>query len=271
MPTTYDDLDFDLKLAEFKINGYLVLQDMIPGETIDRIHTAFTPLLEHVKERESKIAPKERGDVRTGLGRLQHPQRYTLTIPWIEPFADPAVFEHPVILEFLRRYWGSDDYAITCYHSNNPYPGSEYQRWHRDTRLAREIPDAGLRICPVVGVKFPLVDTSEENGSVEVLPSTQYLVDADLEDRYDELLCRGQFPSAHRLDLKKGSMWIQDVRMLHRGTPNRSERPRPELVVCYCRSWYSIGTRIEMPRTTYETLSERGKELLGGARRVDWD
>ena len=44
MTLTCADVDFDLKLAEFKINGYAVFEDMIPGENIDRIREAFLPL-----------------------------------------------------------------------------------------------------------------------------------------------------------------------------------------------------------------------------------
>ena len=270
MLATCENVDFDLKLDEFKINGYVVFEDIIPHETIDRISQAFMPLLKHVKERETEVTPAETGDVRTGKGRQQFMNRYTLTIPWVQPFADPAIYEHPVILEFLDRYWNSDDYVVTCYHSNNPYPGTEMQPWHRDTGLARYIPHVGLENCPVVGVKFPLADTSEENGSIEVLPSTQYLADPSLEERYNDVLLRGRFPSAQRLNLKKGSMWVQDVRMLHRGTPNRSDNVRPEMVVCYCRSWFSIAQNVEMPTADYEALTERGKKLLHRRRPVDW-
>ena len=65
-------------------------------------------------------------------------------------------------------------------------------------------------------------------------------------------------------------MWVQDVRTLHRGTPNSSAAPRPELVVCYCRSWYSIRQYVEMPQIAYEALSERGKKLLSRYSPVDW-
>ena len=262
MTATCGTVDFDLRIAEFKINGYVVLEDMLPDETLDRVREAFTPMLEHIKERETEESSAETGDVRTGLGRLQTTHRYTMTIPWVAPFADPEIFEHPVILEFLERYWGSDDFVIVCYHSNNPYPGSEFQRWHRDTSIARDIPHTGLEKTPIVGVKFPLLETSEDNGSIEVLPSTQYLADPDLESRYDEILTTGRFPSSHRLNMKKGSMWVQDVRTLHRGTPNTSDGPRPELVVCYCRPFWNIGQRMEMTSELYDGLSDRGKELL---------
>ena len=157
-----DSIDFDLKIAEFKINGYVVFEDIIPEKTIDGIREAFMPLLENVRERETELSPVESGDVRTGLGKHQLPNRFTVTIPWVPPFADPAIYEHPLILQFLDRYWESDKYEITCYHSNTPCPGTEYQHWHRDTTMGRDIPHLSLNVCPVVGVKFPLVDISEE-------------------------------------------------------------------------------------------------------------
>ena len=276
MFATIENTDFDLKLAEFKINGYAVFDDMIPLETVDRIRDAFMPLLEHVMERDGETPSSEMdasvvetGDVRTGLGRLQTTNRYTLTLPWMPPFSDPAVYEHPVLLEFLDRYWKTDDYLVTCYHSNNPYPGSKFQNWHRDTHLGSDIPHVGLETVPVVGVKFPLVDTSEHNGSIEVLPITQYLADPDLEGQYNEILTRGHFPSSHRLNLKKGSMWVQDVRTLHRGTPNHSDYPRPELVVCYCRSWFRVHRNVDISQSDYDALTDRGKNLMSRCNIVE--
>lgn len=272
MPLTIADVDFDLKLAEFKINGYTVFEDMIPVKTIDRIRTAFLPLLADVQQRETEIHDKgEQGDVRTGQGRQQTTNRYTLTLPFVAPFADPSLYEHPIILEFLDRLWRPDSYILTCYHSNTPCQHSTFQHWHRDTGIGREIPHVGLETVPVVGVKFPLVDTSEENGSFEILPSTQYLADPAYESHYDEILRKGNFPSAHRLNLKKGSMWIQDVRTLHRGTPNHTPEPRPELVLCYCRNWYSIDQNIAMPEATYNSLTEKGRQLLKRYDKVAWD
>lgn len=270
MTVRCEDVDLDLKVSEFRINGFTVIEDVLSAATADRIREAFLPMLEHVRTREDGIAPKEWGELRTGYGRQQMVNRYTLTIPWVPPFADPEVYENPVILEFLRRYWDRDDFYIKCFHSNNPYPGSEFQPWHRDVELAKEIPHVGLDTCPSIGVKFPLVDTSEENGSIEVLPSSQYLANPDLEGRYDEVLTQGNFPSAQRLNVKKGTMWIQDPRILHRGTPNTSDSPRPEIVVCYALWWMSIGGPIKVPPETYDGLSERARELFQFCSVVDY-
>ena len=271
MTTTLQDVDLDLKLAEFRINGYVLFEDMIPHEIIDRIAAAFMPLLEQVRERETELSNVENGDLESGLGRQQLKNRYTMTVPWRYPFTDPAVFEHPVILEFLDRYWGHDDYIVTCHHSNNPYPGTDTQHWHRDTSIVKEMPHTALETVPVVGVKFPLVDTSVENGSIEVLPCTQYLVDADLEVRYDEVLCKGDFGHTVRLNMKKGSMWIQDIRTLHRGSRNNSAAARPEIVVCYSQPWYSIHRTVEISAADFNALSDRGKKLMGRWKPADAD
>ena len=265
-----EDIDFDLAVAEFRIKGFVVLEDVLSVDTVDRIREAFLPMLAHVKERETGFAEKEWGDLRTGFGRQQVISRYTLTIPWVLPFADPEVYENPAILEFLQCLWGTDDFHIKCFHSNSPYPGSQFQRWHRDTGLPSDLPHVGIDTCPIVGVKFPLVDTSEENGSIEVLPSTQYISNPELESRYDEVLTKGHYPSAHRLNMKKGTMWIQDVRTLHRGTPNTSVEPRPEIVVCYGRPWIAIGQDVKVPPQIHEGFSERAKKLFDRCQIVDY-
>ncbi len=46
MQNTQPKYDLDLKLAELKINGYVMFEDFIPGEKVDRIREAFMPLLE---------------------------------------------------------------------------------------------------------------------------------------------------------------------------------------------------------------------------------
>ena len=120
--------DLDLKVAELKINGFTAFEDLIPPEKIDRIREAFLPRLNRLRDREKGgIHPEERGEVSTGKGRQQFINRFTMHVPWETPFSDPDIYENPVVLAFLERNWGADDFHITCYHSNNPYPGSEFQ------------------------------------------------------------------------------------------------------------------------------------------------
>ena len=91
MVTSSDRVDYDLKLAQFKINGYVVLPDMICEKTLDEMHEAFIPMLDHVRQRQTEVSSVETGDLRTGRGRQNAPHRYTMTVPWQLPFTDPAV------------------------------------------------------------------------------------------------------------------------------------------------------------------------------------
>ena len=126
--------DIRQKLAEFKINGYVIFEDLLPAEKVDKLQAAFLPLLENVRAMTlghptpgPQFEPRVVGDRPTGQGRLLNVNRYNVEVPWQSPFSDPEVYQNPVLLEFLDCYWGTDDYLITLYSSNTPYPGSEYQ------------------------------------------------------------------------------------------------------------------------------------------------
>ena len=182
------------------------------------------------------------------------------------PFSDPEVYENPVLLEFLDRYWGTDDYLITLYSSNTPYPGSEYQPWHRDIPLVS--PHVGLEVCPHFGIKIPLVDTVEENGSFEVIPGTQYLADPAMENNYNEIVENGDF-CTRRLNMKRGilvdpgpaSDTSRDAQSA------RTSRGR-ELVIAYSLPWFNPAQYIEMTQPQFDRLSERGKGLLRYCRII---
>ena len=76
---------------ELYINGFAVMEDAIPSSTIDRIRASFMPMLEHVRDREHEPRADERGDIRIGCGRQQHPNRYTMQWPWEGGLACPEI------------------------------------------------------------------------------------------------------------------------------------------------------------------------------------
>ena len=79
MTAQCEDVDFDLSIAEFRINGYAVLEDVFSVSTADRIRAAFLPMLEHIRKRETGIADREWG----GLGnRLRPPNRMSTARRW---------------------------------------------------------------------------------------------------------------------------------------------------------------------------------------------
>ena len=254
--------DIDQLMQEWRINGFAVFEDFIPVEKIDRILEAWGPIRDLDIERQGEYPVR---------GRF----RYNVRVPFERPFVDPEIFEHPALVEFLERALGPD-YVWSHFDSNIPLPDTDYQRWHRDG--APTVAPGLMMKAFTVGVKFPLVDTSEENGSFEVIPCTQYIADEDLRTDLDAVLGAGEnsrgnyYPT--RLNLKKGSLWVQDGRAFHRGTPNRSDRPRDELCMAFCQPWVFSNwlheyTENHFPQDLWEGLSDHARQVLRWQRVKD--
>ena len=65
------------------------------------------------------------------------------------------------------------------------------------------------------------------------------------------------------INMKKGTMWIQDARLLHRGAPKIfNEEPRPKIVVCYVLSWFSIRDTVKVPPKKYAGFLDRARKLF---------
>ena len=254
--------DIDQKMQEWRINGFVVFEDMIPHEKIDRIREAWIPVRDEDIERQGDYP-------------FRGFRRYNVRVPFTRPFVDPEIFEHPALVAFLDRAMGPD-YVWSHFDSNIPLPGTDYQTWHRDGQVALY---PGVKTPALaVGVKFPLVDTNEENGSFEVMPGTQYIADEDLLTDLDNVFGAGEdrigtyYPT--RLNLKKGSLWVQDGRAFHRGTPNRSDEVGDELCMGMCKPWLFSGWQHEfteghLPRELWESLSDHGKQVLRWQRIRD--
>ena len=63
--------------------------------------------------------------------------------------------------------------------------------------------------------------------------------------------------------MKAGDVMIRDVRGLHRGTPNKTNVPRPMCVIGYSRRWlFRPEVSIRIPRNAWQTLSPRARQML---------
>ena len=260
--------DIDQLVDELQINGFVVFDDLIPVDTIDRIYARCRPMMDRV---ESWNSTTLKGEGSTGQGRVTQKQRFKIYPPFEMPFCDPVITENPLVLELLERVWGTDDIEIRDYSSNCPAPGTEYQNWHRDGMLLAA--NLTLPVYPALSLNFSLVDTNEENGSTELIPCTHHCSIARLHhvpgseraQSLNEIIGRGRYPSKMRLNLPRGSAWICDPRVIHRGTPNRSDHTRIMLGISYTQSWFGGRDRDAVPELTgdqFDQLSDRGKRLL---------
>jgi ectoine hydroxylase-related dioxygenase (phytanoyl-CoA dioxygenase family) len=142
--------------------------------------------------------------------------------------------------------------------SDTPLNGSDYQPRHTGTPPL--FPELNNNDTPSfqLAVNFPLCDVTDENGPFETTFGTHRMnksgAMAGLQD--------GSIP-VHSLKMALGDVMIRDVRAIHRGTPNRTDTPRPVVVLGYSRRWLNRPeVSIRIPRSGWDALSPLGKQLL---------
>jgi ectoine hydroxylase-related dioxygenase (phytanoyl-CoA dioxygenase family) len=235
------DEEVQLYTDQIRMNGYTILENALPLDLIERMRDRFDVLLEQRRAAE----PSNRGV-----------NRYQMYLPFEEPFAHALVYEHPLVLRILERLMGPD-LICTYFASDTPLPGAEYQQVHSDTRLL--FPEATLSLpCYGAVMNLPLVDATEENGSMEIWPGGSHLNPGHLDMRR----LAAQMHSI-RCNMKAGSILVRDLRMWHRGTPHRGTRSRPNMALVYTRNWYRFEQRpFEIRRSLYDALPEHVRRMF---------
>jgi ectoine hydroxylase-related dioxygenase (phytanoyl-CoA dioxygenase family) len=240
----YTTAEHDAFARDFNRDSLVILRNHFPRETLARWAAAFPPLLAAQVER-------EQDDPSRGA------QRFYVTLPFTGLFADPAIYEDPDVLAIVERVAGRD--PVLCQlASDTPLKGSDYQAWHADTPPL--FPETGANDTPSfqLAVNFALCDIDDDNGPFETTFGTHRMTKSEAMAG----LASGAI-AQHRLPMAMGDVMIRDVRAVHRGTPNRTDQPRPMVVIGYSRRWYHRPeVQIRVPRSTWEQLSPRGRQLL---------
>jgi len=228
---------------EVRETSVTLLRGLIPVETIDAWNAAFQPLL-------AEAVAREGDDPNRG------PERYYVTLPFQDLWADPAIVDNDAIMAVVEELVGAD--GVMCQlASDTPLLGSTHQDLHRDTQLL--FPESGVETPPYqLAVNFPLVDVTDENGPMEYAAGTHMTSKAEGMRR----VASGEAPliAAH---MARGDVMIRDVRHIHRGTPNRTGTPRPMVVIGYSRRWlFRPEVNIRVPAQVLGALPERARRWL---------
>ena len=232
----------DSLVADLNRDGLCILRGVFERSLMEEWASAFDRLFAERKQRAGGLAPREQA-------------RFYLTLPWVPPFADSAVFAHPAITGILDRVF-LQEYVMVQLGADIPLIGSEYQEIHRDYRslYTEDI------VTPLyaLAVNFPLVDVTEENGPFQQARGTHVLrKDAGLAKIASGEIAMESFP------LQMGDVMIRTPLALHRGTPNRTERPRPMVVMGYVMHWlHTPKVDLTVPRAYYDTLPPKIQSML---------
>lgn len=230
-----------LAVQKVKADGFVVLEGALPEAFVAELHAAFMPRFHaHIAGQTSN----------RGANRFQ------MHLPFERPFCDERVIAHPIALGIIDAVLGAK--AVCQYFaSDTPMPGSDYQSVHSDIHAL--FPETDL-VVPAYGLvlNIPLVDFRADNGPVEIWPGGTHLIpmNLDLKKLAPEM-------RSEKVLMPAGSILIRDLRMWHRGTPNTSAEPRPNLALIYARHWLRTEyPKIEISRAAYNGLSARAKELF---------
>jgi hypothetical protein len=240
----YSAEQHDAFARDFNRDGQVVLSSHFDADVLRRWNREFQPLLAaHIA---SEADSPNRGA-----------QRFYVTLPFTGTFADPAIYEDEDVLAIVERVAGPD--PVMCQlATDTPLKGSDYQAWHADTPLLFPETDDNDTPSFQIAVNFPLVDVADADGPLETTFGTHRMRKTDVLRR----LAAGEL-ATHRIAMALGDVIIRDVRAVHRGTPNVTERPRPMVVIGYSRRWlHRPEVNIRVPRSTLATMSERGRRLV---------
>lgn len=241
-----------------EVNGYVIFEKVLPAEKVERIYRRYIEILEPYLEEHREEVYNPGNGFNDGTNHIR------LYLPFEMPFIDESIIAHPFVTSVLDRLLG-EDCVLHYFATNTSLPGGRNsQPVHADTgphfgdRCAVNLPISNLV------VNFPLVDTNEDNGPMEIFPGGTHLLP---DFRYSPKSYSKAKLAEHMHYIKAlmpaGSIMIRDDRMWHRGTPNRSDRPRPNIAMIYAPASNALHKgSIQIPQETYDGLSERARRLL---------
>jgi hypothetical protein len=242
----YNEPELQHFIEQLLMDGFCILRNHFDSNKLQAWREAFLKLME------------ER--LGNGTASARGPNRYYISLPFTPPFADAAIYEDPDILFILERA-AQGEIVMPELATDTPLKGSDYQVIHRDhVQHSPNLPDLSLATPFQFAVNFPLVDVTAENGPFEIIPGTHLLSD---EEARQQIQSGESEQKLIPLMMSVGDVMIRDVRALHRGTPNRTDTPRPMVVVGYNRVEHlRPQLRILIPSTAKSQLSPRGMQLL---------
>jgi ectoine hydroxylase-related dioxygenase (phytanoyl-CoA dioxygenase family) len=221
-------------------DGFVVLEDVIEKAHVEALREKMLADVEVIMARPQppfQFIP----------GHIQHDP------PPFPPFLFRDVLMNDMVVDLTKSILGPG--LINDFYSGNTnLPGSGTQPVHPDEgQLWANLEAAPPAHAFVVNV--PVVDMDEINGSTELWPGTHRDVTMHihlntLRVPEERLRARRAVVPPIQPRVKAGSILIRDLRLWHRGMPNRSDRPRPMIAMIYRCQWWGSPARIPFPKGT---------------------
>jgi hypothetical protein len=179
----------------------------------------------------------------------------------IRGFVDLAT--HPWVVTVCKAILGPE-YKIVEIGFDVPQPGAQLQPWHRDfpapqdTLMGRRLNSLAFNITTV--------DIFENMGPFEIAPGTQW--DEPIDFKHEMFPPESYYPRYEERAVQKmpkmGDISARSALTIHRGTPNRSDKSRPVLVLGVDSPTADNAARHDLQITGrfLETLPEKLRQHL---------
>ncbi len=235
----FDELISNQLVQKFQQDGYVIIEDVLSQDLVQELYQEYMKALNEKVQRFGlkKVNPidgRDKYNNEVGInfkpeGGNHDLNRWNMHLPSSDPFLDSRVIAHPQVVSVLEKILGQE-ICMYMLASDTPFPGSGFQSFHQDFhRMA-------------LTINIPLVDFTEDNAPLEVIPGTHRKPDPENQTytytEEDVLLSKEQLKqaintiSSQRLLPKAGSIVIRDQRLIHRGTAHNGrdgDSPRPTL------------------------------------------
>ncbi len=211
-------------------DGFVVIENVVPHEPLDILREKMN------EDSQVMIDLKKWGGAGHLKGHLQQAP------PPFAPFVFPEIVANPFVIQVNTALLGGG-ISNGLYTGNTNCPGSQTQPLHRDGSVLWPGNEPAHPTASVV-VNISPLDTTEENGAVELWPGTHLHTSPKKQFGRDMERAQRQASPPIRACAKKGSALIRDVRLWHRGVPNHSDHPRHMIAMVHIIHWLRYGSRL---------------------------
>ena len=231
----FGDTTLQRAVTALQADGYVVIDGVIDHSHLDRLQDRMSADLEKVRA----LPPVPHNFV---WGNIQQ------TPPPDADLVFRDVMANPFVCQVTRAVLGPGAFNNTLTGNTN-VPGSGLQPVHVDD--GQLWPNLSVAHPPArLVVNVPLSGTTEENGAIELWPGTHLdthmVIGNNIRVPEEHVEARRAVRAPLRGHTRKGAVLIRDMRLWHRGTPNRSEAPRFMIAMIHTVAWYRRGSRAEL-------------------------
>ena len=251
--------------ALFHRDGFVLVRDALTAERTERIKEGVDAVIRGMVERDPRRLGS-RGSHRYAFANA--PAHFGRCGAWA------ALIDNPIALTVLEAIFESPGFCCSGTGGDYVLPGAvEFQHLHRDMGDFLHDPSGRRDFldmpCPQVVVNYPMIVSPEPREVTTFSGATRQI--AGTQRSHQPVPPEADEPMwmkcAITAPAPPGCALFRDVRAWHGGTPNLTlDDVRAIPSATYCAPWFApemaTGYRPRsLPRSVYETLSPRGREI----------